>query len=111
MASSVKFLSFRPCTIGNLRPAPNVTEAEEISAALDADPSPRIEPTPDGLQDKKLKIITSYRSSLMWLEGDVTIYRHSPNTNGGSGYAGWPPVGLMEEVIVGDDWFAQVEFV
>jgi hypothetical protein len=111
MATSVKFLSFRPCTFGTLRPAPNVTDCEEISAALDADPSPRIVVSPDGLQDKKLNIITSYRSSLMWLEGGVGIYRHAPKTRGGSGYAGWPPAGLMEEVIVDDEWFADIEFV
>ena len=111
MATSVKFLSFRPCTVGTLRPAPNVTDCDEISAALNADTSPRLEPTPDGLQDKKLKIVTTYRSSLMWLEGAVGIYRHSPKTRGGHGYAGWPPVGLVEEVILDDDLFAEVEFV
>lgn len=111
MATTIKFLSFRPCTVGTLRPAPNVTDCEEISAALDADTSPRIESTPEGLQDKKLKILASYRSSLMWLEGGVGIYRHAPKTPGGGGYAGWPPVGHMEEVIVDDDWFAEVEFM
>ena len=111
MATSVKFLSFRPGTIGGLRPAPNVTDCEEISAALATDTTPRIDSTPDGLQDKNLKIITSHRSYLIWLEGDVTIYRYSPKTQGGSGYAGWPPKGLVEEVVVGEDWFAEVEFV
>jgi len=111
MATHVKFLSFRPCTLGTLRPAPSVTDCEEMSAAIEADTSPREDPTPNGLQDKKLKIITSYRSSLMWLAGGVGIYRNAPNTRGGNGYAGWPPTGLVEEVIVDDDWFAEVEFV
>jgi hypothetical protein len=111
MASSVKFLSFRPCTIGNLRPAPNVTDSEEIHAAVSADQSPCLEPTPADLKDKHLKIISSYRSALIWLEGGVMIYRNDPKTEGGHGYAGWPPKGTMEEVIVGDDWFAEVEFV
>jgi len=111
MATSVKFLSFRPCNVGLLRPAPSVMDYEEIHTALDADLSPRLEPTPTDLQDMELRILTSYRSSLIWLAGGVVIYRHAPKTRGGAGYAGWPPVGLMEEVIVEDDWFAKVEFV
>jgi hypothetical protein len=111
MATSVKFLSFHPNTFGGLRPVPNVTEAADISAAVEADLSPRHEPTPDDLKDMELRILTNYRSSLMWLEGGVVIYRHAPKTYGGSGYAGWPPAGLVEEVIVGDDWLAEVEFV
>ena len=111
MATSVKFLSFRPLNIGNLRPTPNVSECEAIRASLDADTTPRIEPTPEDLQDKQLGIITSYRSALLWLEGGVVVCRHAPKTNGGHGYAGWPPVGLKEEVLVGNDWVAEVEFV
>jgi hypothetical protein len=110
MATSVKFLSFRPCTVGNLRPAPNVSDAADISAALDADTTPRLEPTPEDLQDKKLKIISSYRSALMWLEGGVMIYRNDPKTEGGHGYAGWPPIGTKEEVLL-NEWAAEVEFV
>lgn len=111
MATSVKFLNFRPCDFGNLRPSPNVTDGEGIRAELDADLSPRLEPIPDDLQGKELKILTSYRSYLIWIAGGVVIYRHAPKTAGGSGYAGWPPKGLMEEVVVGDDWIAEVEFV
>ena len=111
MATSVKFMSFRPITIGNLRPTPNVTEWEAIRACLDADKTPRLEHTPEALKGKELKIITSYRSSLLWLAGGVVICRHSPKTDGGHGYAGWPPVGLKEDVIVGNDWVAEVEFV
>jgi hypothetical protein len=111
MATSVKFLSFRSCTIGNLRPTPNVTEWEAIRATLDADTSPRLERTPEDLQDKELEIITSYRSSLLWLAGGVVICRHAPNTEGGHGYAGWPPIGLKEEVLLGEDWIAEVEFM
>ena len=110
MATSVKFLSFRPITIGNLRPTPNVGEWEAISACLDADKTPRVESTPEGLGGKELEIITSYRSSLIWLMGGVVICRHSPNTEGGHGYAGWPPSGLKEEVLL-NDWVAEVEFV
>jgi hypothetical protein len=111
MATHVKFLSFRPITIGNLRPTPNVTEWEAIRACLDADETPRIEPTPEGLEGKELNILTSYRSAVMWLEGGATICRHDPKTAGGHGYAGWPPVGIKEEVLVGNDWVAEVEFV
>lgn len=110
MATSVKFLSFRPLNIGNLRPTPNVTEWEAISACLDADKTPRLEATPEALNGKELKIITSYRSALLWLAGGVVITRHDPKTNGGHGYAGWPPVGLKEEVLL-NDWVAEVEFV
>ena len=110
MATSVKFMSFRPCTFGNLRPTPNVTEWDAIRACIDADTTPRLEPTPEDLQGKELKVISSYRAALMWVEGGVVICRHSPNTEGGHGYAGWPPVGLKEEVLL-NDWVAEVEFV
>lgn len=110
MATHVKFLSFRPIEIGNLRPTPNVGEWDAIRACLDADKTPRLESTPEALQDKELEVITSYRSALLWLAGGVVICRHSPNTEGGHGYAGWPPSGLKEEVLL-NDWVAEVEFV
>jgi len=47
----------------------------------------------------------------MWLEGGPTITRHDPKTEGGHGYAGWPPVGIREEVLLGENWIADVEFV
>ena len=111
MATSVKFLSFRPCTIGNLRPTPNVTEWEAISATLATDTSPRLAPTPEDLQGKELHILSSYRSHLMWLAGGPSITRYDAKTEGGHGYAGWPPVGLKEEVLLGENWIAEVEFV
>ncbi len=111
MATHVKFLSFRPITIGNLRPTPNVGEWEDISARLAADTSPRLKPTPEDLQGKELNILTSYRSALMWLEGGIVITRHDPKTEGGHGYAGWPPIGLKEEALLGEDWVAEIEFV
>jgi hypothetical protein len=110
MATSVKFLSFRPCTFGNLRPTPNVGEWEAIRACLDADQTPRLKPTPEGLGGKELNILTSYRSAVMWLESGIVITRHDPKTAGGHGYAGWPPSGLKEEVLL-NDWVAEVEFV
>jgi hypothetical protein len=111
MATHVKFLSFAPCTFGNLRPAPNVTETADISAAVAADPTPRIDPTPEALQAKELEIITSYRSYLFWLAGGVVVYRHDPKTEGGGVYAGWPPIGLKETVLLGENWVAEVEFM
>ena len=111
MATSVKFLSFRPCTFGNLRPTPNVTEWEAIRATLDADKTPRLEPTPEDLQGKELNILTSYRSAVIWLESGIVITRHDPKTDGGHGYAGWPPIGLKEEVLLREDWVVEVEFV
>jgi hypothetical protein len=110
MASSVKFLSFSPNTFGGLCPAPNVTETADISAVVEADPTPRLEPCPEALQGKELKIITTYRSALLWLEGGVVIHRHAAKTVGANGYQGWPLKELVEEVIVGD-WIAEVEFV
>jgi hypothetical protein len=110
MATHVKFLSFTPITIGNLRPTPNVGEWEAISAALAADTSPRLAPTPTDLEGKELKIIASYRSTLMWVKGGVVITRDAPKTEGGNGYAGWPPAGLKETVLL-NDWTAEVEFV
>jgi len=111
MATTVKFMSFRPCTFGNLRPTPNVTEMEAIRAAIEVDKTPRLEPIPEDLEGKELKILSSYRSALMWLEGGPTITRHDPKTEGGHGYAGWPPVGIREEVLLGENWIADVEFV
>lgn len=111
MATSVKFMSFRPSTFGGLRPAPSVVDYEEIHAALDADLSPHLESNPTDLQEMELRILTSYRSSLIWLAGGVVIYRHAPKTRGGGGYSGWPPSGLKEEVLLGDDWIAEIEFV
>jgi hypothetical protein len=110
MATTVKFLSFRPISIGNLRPTPNVGEWEAISACLAADTTPRLSPTPEDLRGKELKVLTSYRSAIMWLEGGPVITRHDPKTEGGHGYAGWPPSGLKEEVLL-TDWVAEVEFV
>ena len=109
-ATSIKFLSFLPAIFGGLRPAPNVAETEYISAAVAADTTPRFDPTPEDLQDKELKIIANYRGALMWLEGGVVVYRHDPKTEGGGGYAGWPPVGLKETVLL-NDRSAEVEFV
>jgi hypothetical protein len=110
MATHVKFLSFTPITIGNLRPTPNVGEWEAISAALAADTSPRLEPTPTDLEGKELKIIASYRSAAMWVEGGVSFTREWAKTEGGNGYSGWPPAGLKEKVLL-RDWTAEVEFV
>jgi hypothetical protein len=109
-ATSVKFLSFTPITFGNLRPAPNVRECEEISEALKSDTTPRLSPTPDDLQGKELKVITSYRGCLVWLEGGVVITRTCPKTVGVNGYSGWPPTGTKETVLL-DDWSAEVEFL
>ena len=110
MATTVKFLSFHPCTFGNLRPTPNVMEMEAMREAIAGDVTPRLEPIPEDLKDKELKILTTYRSAVMWLEGGVAITRHAPKTEGGHGYAGWPPIGLKENVLL-DNWTAEVEFV
>ena len=110
MATTVKFLSFRPLNIGNLRPTPNVAEWEAISACLAADTTPPLEPTPEALKDKELNVLANYRGGVLWLEGGVSITRCSPKTAGGHGCAGWPPSGLKEEVLL-NDWAAEVEFV
>ena len=110
MATSVKFLSFQPCTFGNLRPAPSVTEMNTINDAIMADTTPRLASTPEDLQDKVLKIIGDYRAGLLWLEGGVIAMRVATKTEGGNGYSGWPPIGLRETVQL-DDWTAEVEFV
>ena len=111
MATTVKFLSFTPCTIGNLCPTPNVREWDAISEELKADTSPRLSSTPEDLQGKELKIITSHRSFLLWLEGGVMITRDQPKTEGGNGYAGHPTVGLKETVRLLDGWTVEVEFM
>ena len=110
MATHVKFLSFTPIVVGNLRPTPNVTELEAIRATLAADTTPRLDPTPEDLRDEELKILANYRGWVLWLEGGVTVTRCSPKTPGGHGCAGWPPTGLTETLLL-DDWTAEVEFV
>jgi hypothetical protein len=107
-ARALKFLSFTPDeTAGGLWPSPNVAEWEEIKAALDADPSPIIDPTPDALTGRTLKALASYRGWLLYLEGCVKIHRFE--CDGINGFACSPRVGDVENVHVGR-WIARVEF-
>lgn len=108
--TSVKFLAFRDTRVGNLTPAPNVLEAAEIAAACSKDTSPRLEPHPDALMNKVLKVLTHYRGNLLFLEGGIAIHRFDPKTCVGNGYAMWPSPGLVEEVHV-EGYTATVEFI
>jgi hypothetical protein len=107
---AVKFLSFSECTLPYLMPAPSVRDCEEISEAMAADQTPRLELNPDALLNKELKVIATYRGCLMYLEGGQMIHRIDPKTVGGNGYAGWPSKGITETVRIGG-WRAEVEYV
>ena len=50
------------------------------------------------------------KTSTLYTEGGLSVYRHSPKTQGGNEYSGWPTPGLKEEVTIGD-WIAEVEYV
>ena len=109
--ATVKFLTFRamPHT-GNLMPAPSVRECEEISAAYAADTSPQLTWDPDALVNKELKVITTYRGNLVYLEGGLAFHRFDPKSPGANGYSSWPAKGTVEEVHAGN-WVAEVEYV
>ena len=110
MATHVKFVSFlRECG-GNLCPAPNVQETEEIFSVLSKDTSPRLEIDSEKLVNVTLKILTGYRGGLLYLEGGLTIFRFEPKTVHGNGYTSHPAVGVIETVKVGE-WIAEVEYV
>jgi len=108
--ATVKFLSFRASNIGNLMPAPNVRECDEISAAYAADTSQQLEWDPDALVNKELKVIATYRGNLVYLEGGLTFHRFAPKSPGANGHSSWPAKGTVEEV-KGGDWIADVEYM
>jgi hypothetical protein len=109
--ATVKFLTFRAMPhAGNLMPAPSVRECEEISAAYAADTSPQLTWDPDALVNKELKVITTYRGNLVYLEGGLAFHRFDPKSPGANGYSSWPAKGTVEEVHAGN-WVAEVEYV
>ena len=79
-----------------LFPAPNVTDWVYIQEALENDTMPRFRNIEDIL-GKPLKILTSYRSNMMYLEGGVSFYRTNPIGPAGHGYGGVPQSGYREE--------------
>lgn len=107
---SVKFLSFTQNSFGNLMPAPSVSESNQIQFDMEADPTPHIDPTPDNLLNKELKIISDYRGGLLYLEGGVAIHRFDPKTEGVNGYTSWPIPGSTENVKVGE-WIGVVAYL
>lgn len=113
-ARAVQFLSITPLGPANptaLAPAPNVTDWEHISAGLEG--APTIIHV-DALLDGAHLIRGTYRGWNIYLYPNVHFYRDAPQTSGGQGMAGWPPIGTKERVTVhmdGQKYAAQVEFV
>jgi hypothetical protein len=108
--ASVKFISFTQKSFGGLMPAPSVRETEQIHLDMEASDTPRIDPTPDNLLNKELKIISSYRGCLLYLEGGIAIHRFDPKTGGANGYTSWPTPGSTENVSIGK-WIWVVEYL
>jgi hypothetical protein len=114
MARAVKFLSITPLGPANptaLAPAPNVTDWEEIKAGLEGAP---VIIHVDALLEGTHDIRGTYRGWNIYLYPNVHFYRDAPQTRGGHGMAGWPEIGMKEQVTVYMDdqkYAAQVEFV
>ncbi len=111
-ATTLKFLSFQPrVNSNNLAPAPSTRDWEEITEVLRTDTSERLEVSPDKLTGKTVKILTSYRGGTLYTEGGLSIVRYEPKTCGVNEYSGWPIKGLVENVIVNRNWYADIEYM
>lgn len=115
MASgAVQFLSITPigpADLCGLEPAPSVSDWEYIQDGLAG--APTITHV-DTLNGGSHKIRGSYRGWNMYLYPNVYFHRDDPQTGGGNGCAGWPPIGIKEQVTLrmdGQKYIAQVEYV
>ena len=111
MAVSVRLISFRAATGGNLWPAPNVQETIAWREAKNHD---RVYPVdhPDSMNTHA--VLWDYRGVLLALEGDVTVFRYAPTTEWVYTSTGFPPSGTIEDVrmLVGrDEYMAQIKFL
>lgn len=96
-------LSATPTVPKGLAPAPNVKDIEHIIAARDAHQVPDIK----DLMGAPILILTSYRGWNLYCEGGVTVYRESPKSECGHGFAGVPISGSTEDVRIScaSGWF------
>ena len=114
MARAVQFLSITPMGPADpcgLEPAPSVRDWEEISKGLEGAPDLT---NVDELREGTHTIRGDYRSWSMYLYPGVRISRDDPQTTGGHGFAGWPPIGMKEQETLrmnGQKYAAQIEFV
>jgi hypothetical protein len=111
-ATTLKFLRFQPRVNSNsLAPAPSTRDWEEIAEALKTDATERLEVSPENLTGKTVKILTTYRGGIIYAEGGLSIVRYEPKTCGVNEYLGWPIKGLVENVIVNNNWYADIEYM
>jgi hypothetical protein len=90
----VTVLSVTPIKSVGLMPAPNVTDSEHIAASCNGHQTPVV----TDLMAAPILILDNYRSWNLYCAGGVTVYRVSPVSEGGHGYAGSPIPGTTEEV-------------
>ena len=113
MAIHVKLLSYVPATGGILWPAPSVRDIEHIRYVLDEDPTPTFT-SPEDMIMRPLKVLTDYRGALMFVQGDVQVFRYAPRTEWYNGIAVFPGPGGVEDCRVyvgGVEYMAKIEFV
>ena len=113
-ARAVKFLSITPAGSSDpcaLAPAPNVTDWERIQEGLEGAP---VIIHVDALCEGTHDIRGTYRGWNIYLYPNVCFYRDAPQTRGGNGMAGWPEIGMKEQVTIHMDdekYAAQVEYM
>ena len=90
----VTVLSATPGEPMGLAPTPNVADTERICESCNGHRAPVI----TDLMAAPILILDSYRGWNLYCEGSVTVYRSSPVSEGGNGYAGAPIPGTTEEV-------------
>ena len=98
---------------GNLAPAPGTRDWEYMKEFLDADTTPRIESLAE-IIGAPLKLLTSYRGALLFLEGGVSFSRDHPTTHGGNGLRSLPTANCTEKASMqwqGVTYEIEAEFV
>ena len=100
-------LSYEPCTFTYLTPAPNATEVEEITRILKENAS---EPITD-LTAQSIKVLAHYRGYMLYCQGDVTVYRYAPNSDGVNGHSYMPDHGTEEDVVINGQFMARVRYM
>lgn len=96
-------LSLAPSEPIGLAPSPSVSDVEHIIECRNAHQVPDI----TDLMAAPITILTTYRGWNLYCEGDVTVYRSNPLSQGANGYAGMPVAGTTEDVKIGTSagWF------
>lgn len=101
--STFTVISMTPTEPNGLASTPNVTEMEHIRHHLNTHQVPEIK----DLMAGPITIVASYRGWNLYCGGGVTVYRDSPVSEGGHGYAGSPVPGTIEDVTISSSsgWF------